>query len=128
MTRDLSVASKVVEGHELGGGENCGIGVGLARIRTASRHFRGSRSEVRVRGSWARVQVHGFGGPVGARRAPIMNPSTGVSIMTSLCRVKMNRALKRGGRDTLDLEAQTPQVLTGAVHNLCVCRVINITQ
>ena len=50
-----------------------------------------------------------------------MNPSTGVSIMTSLCRVKMNRALKRGGRDTLDLEAQTRQVLTGAVHNICVC-------
>ena len=36
-----------------------------------------------------------------------MNPSTGVSITTSLCRVKMNRALKRGGRDTLDVEAQT---------------------
>ena len=48
-----------------------------------------------------------------------MNPSTEVSITTSLCRVKMNRALKRGGRDTLDLEAQTPQVLTGAVHNIC---------
>ena len=57
-----------------------------------------------------------------------MNPSTGVSITTSLCRVKMNRALKRSGRDTLDVEAQTLQVLTGAVHNLCVCRVINITQ
>ena len=50
-----------------------------------------------------------------------MNPSTGVSIMTSLCRVKMNRALKRSGRDTLDVEAQTPQVLTGAVHHICVC-------
>ena len=89
------------------------------------RDFRGSRSGVEG-GSSARVQVHGFGGPVGARRAPIMNPSTGVSITTSLCRVKMNRALKRSGRDTLDVEAQTPQVLTGAVHNLCVCRVINI--
>ena len=33
----------------------------------------------------------------------------------------MNRALKRGGRDTLDLEAQTRQVLTGAVHHICVC-------
>ena len=32
-----------------------------------------------------------------------MNPSTGVSIMTSLCRVKMNRALKRSGGDTLDV-------------------------
>ena len=50
-----------------------------------------------------------------------MNPSTGVSIMTSLCRVKMNRALKWGGRDTLDVEAQTRQVLTGAVHKICVC-------
>ena len=39
----------------------------------------------------------------------------------SLCRVKMNRALKRSGRDTLDVEAQTPQVLTGAVHKICVC-------
>ena len=58
-----------------------------------------------------------------------MNPSTGVSITTfSLCRVKMNRALKRSGRGTLDVEAQTLQMLTGAVHNLCVCRVINITQ
>ena len=46
-----------------------------------------------------------------------MNPSTGVSIMTSLCRVKMNRALKRSGRDTLDVEAQTPQVLTGQYIN-----------
>ena len=51
-----------------------------------------------------------------------MNPSTEVSITTSLCRVKMNRALKRSGRDTLDVEAQTRQVLTGAVHNLCVCQ------
>ena len=41
--------------------------------------------------------------------------------MTSLCRVKMNRALKRSGRDTLDVEAQTRQVLTGAVHKICVC-------
>ena len=57
-----------------------------------------------------------------------MNPSTGVSIMTSLCRVKMNRALKWGGRDTLDVEAQTRQVLTGAVHKICVCSSINITQ
>ena len=84
MTRECSVASKVVEGHELGGGGIAESGSDLLGFVLLRGIFggRGPRSEVRVRGSWARVQVRGFGGPVGARRAPIMNPSTGVSIMT----------------------------------------------
>ena len=83
MTRDLSVASKVVEGHELGGGEIAESGSDLLGFVLLRGIFggRGPRSASEVLG---RVRVHGFCGPVGARRAPIMNPSTGVSNIAGL--------------------------------------------